>query len=91
MTPMYRESNRARKGPANAIPATIFWAFAPPQFGNNLETISAEHRQKRTRIVQGKQRRINKIDNPNYLDTLEVIGSIPVAPIAVSSFTTITY
>jgi len=31
--------------------------------------------------VQGKQRRINKIDNPSYLDTVEVIGSIPVAPI----------
>ena len=24
---------------------------------------------------------MNKIDNPGYLDTVEVIGSIPVAPI----------
>jgi len=34
--------------------------------------------------VQGKQRRINKIDNPTYLDTVEAGGSIPSAPIIFS-------
>jgi len=31
-------------------------------------------------MVQDERRRINTIDNPTYLDTVEVIGSIPVAP-----------
>jgi hypothetical protein len=30
--------------------------------------------------VQGKRTPINKINNLAYLDTVEVIGSIPVAP-----------
>jgi hypothetical protein len=32
-------------------------------------------------MVQDELRRINTIDNPSYLDTVEVIGSIPVAPL----------
>jgi hypothetical protein len=47
---------------------------------NNLGTISDEYHLERTRIKQREPRRINKIDNPDYLDTVEVIGSIPVAP-----------
>jgi hypothetical protein len=31
-------------------------------------------------MVQGGLRRINTMDNLSYLDTVEVIGSIPVAP-----------
>jgi hypothetical protein len=54
------------------------------KLGNKLGTISAEHHQKPTRMVQDELRRINTIDNPRYLDTVEVIGSIPVAPIDVS-------
>jgi hypothetical protein len=49
------------------------------KLGNKLGTISAEHHQKLTRMVQDELKRINTIDNPSYLDTLEVIGSIPVA------------
>src|SRR5262249_23938125 len=52
------------------------------RLGNKLGTISAEHHQKPTRIVQDELRRINKMDNRTHLDTVEVIGSIPVAPIA---------
>ena len=57
-------------------------AFAASKLRNKLGTISAEHHQKRTRIVQGERRRITNIDNRTYLDTVEVIGSIPVAPIS---------
>jgi hypothetical protein len=55
------------------------------QFENKLGTISAEYRAVFTSTDQREPRRISKIDNPGYLDTVEVIGSIPVAPIIASS------
>jgi len=48
--------------------------------GNNLGTLSAGYRAKRGTTVQEEQRRINKMANPRGIDTVEVIGSIPVAP-----------
>jgi hypothetical protein len=59
--------------------STISKRFPLQKLGNKLGTTSAEHHQKPTRIVQDELRRINTIDNPTYLDTVEVIGSIPVA------------
>jgi hypothetical protein len=41
--------------------------------------------------VQGERRRINNIDNRTYLDTVEVIGSIPVAPIGSNVFRLISF
>jgi hypothetical protein len=51
------------------------------KFGNNLGTITAEYQLKPCTTVQEEQRRVNKIDNRREIDTVEVIGSIPVAPI----------
>jgi hypothetical protein len=45
-----------------------------------LKTISAEYRAVFTSTDKREPRRINKIDNPISIDTVEVIGSIPVAP-----------
>jgi len=42
-------------------------------------------------MVQDELRRINTIDNQIYLDTVEVIGSIPVAPIASNLFRVISF
>src|SRR5438552_16486165 len=61
------------------------------KLGNKLATISAEHHRKPTRMVQDELRRINTTDNPTYLDTVEVIGSIPVAPIVLSRLNSIIY
>ena len=47
------------------------------QVGNNKRLTSSKTNQNR---VQEERRRINNIDNRTYLDTVEVIGSIPVAP-----------
>jgi hypothetical protein len=51
------------------------------KLGNNLGTISAEYLPVFTSTDQREPRRISNIDNPGYLDTVEVSGSIPVAPI----------
>jgi len=46
-----------------------------------LSPISAEHQRNRATRRQETPRRINKIDDLRDLDTVEVIGSIPVVPI----------
>jgi hypothetical protein len=60
--------------------AVFHWAWTPKKLGNNLGTISRENHAKAPNCVQVKRRRINKIHDLSYFDTVEVIGSIPVAP-----------
>jgi hypothetical protein len=45
-----------------------------------LGTLADENQAKRGTTAQEEQGRINKIDDLAKIDTVEVIGSIPVAP-----------
>jgi hypothetical protein len=59
------------------------------EVGNNLGTRMCEIHAEPRSFGQDKRRRINNIHNQSYFDTVEVIGSIPVAPTTLSTLYTI--